>query len=164
MVIEPDRKLDDRGYFVRTFCKDTMSDAGLVSSFVQCGTAFNLLAGTVRGMHFQRFPHGEVKLIRVTHGAIYDIVIDLRRDQPTYLKYFGIILSAENGRSLYVPKEFAHGYQTLEDDTEVLYSFSTAYAPDVASGLRWDDPALGLKWPLPITKIAMQDQQWPLIA
>ncbi len=163
-VIEPDRKPDDRGYFARTFCAETFREAGLESDFVQAGTAFNPRRGTVRGMHFQREPHGEVKLIRVTRGAIRDVVIDLRQDQPSYLKTFSIDLSAANGVSLYVPRAFAHGYQTLQDDTEVLYAFSTPYAPGMASGIRWDDPALDVTWPLPVSVIAKQDLNWPLLS
>lgn len=163
MVIEPDRKADHRGYFARTFCGETFRDAGLESTWVQTGTAFNHRAGTVRGMHFQREPHGEVKLIRVTRGAIRDVVIDLRQDQPSYLRSFAIDLSAANGVSLYVPRQFAHGYQTLEDDTEVLYYFSTSHAPGMASGIRWDDPALDITWPLPVSVIADQDLNWPLL-
>lgn len=163
-VIEPDRKQDVRGHFARTFCVDSFRNGGLEPDFVQSGTAFNHLAGTVRGMHFQREPHGEVKLIRVTRGAIHDVVVDLRRDQPTCMQAFAITLSAHNGRSLYVPRGFAHGYQTLEDGSEVLYSFSVAYAPGMASGVRWNDPALTIEWPLPVSVIAEQDLQWPLLS
>jgi dTDP-4-dehydrorhamnose 3,5-epimerase len=131
--------------------------------FVQAGTAFNDRSGTVRGMHFQHEPHGEAKLIRVTRGAIRDVVIDLRQDLPSYLRTFTIDLSAANGVSLYVPRGFAHGYQTLEDNTEVLYSFSTTYVPGKASGIRWDDPLLDVSWPLPVSVIAEQDLNWPLL-
>lgn len=162
-VLELDLKRDDRGYFARTFCEQTFADWGLAHHYPQSGTAYNGRAGTVRGMHFQREPHGEIKLIRCTRGAILDIVVDVRKGSATYLKAFEIELSDSNGRQFYVPEGFAHGYQTLTDHTEVLYLMSSVQVPSAASGIRWDDPALSIRWPLPISMISERDRAWPLL-
>lgn len=162
-VLEMDLKRDDRGYFARTFCEDAFAALGLVARYPQSGTAWNARAGTVRGMHFQRAPHGEVKLIRCTRGAIADIVVDVREGSPTYLKAYEVELTPDNGRQFYVPEGFAHGYQTLADDTEVLYLMSTVQVPEAATGIRWDDPAVAVRWPKPISIISPRDQAWPLI-
>jgi dTDP-4-dehydrorhamnose 3,5-epimerase len=162
-LIELDPHWDARGYFARTFCLDTFSEHGLQSFYPQCGTAFNGKAGTVRGMHFQKPPHGEAKVVRCTRGAIHDVVVDLRPASATYMKCYHAELAAEDGRELYVPDGFAHGYQTLRDASEVHYMLSTRHVPDAASGLRWDDPAFALSWPLPITVISDRDRCWPLL-
>lgn len=162
-VLELDLKRDERGYFARTYCQETFTSFGLETHFPQSGTAWNGKAGTVRGMHFQRLPFGEVKLIRCTRGAILDVVIDLRPQSKTYLQSYSIELDANNGKQLYVPPCFAHGYQTLTDDTEVLYLMSTVYIPDAATGVRWDDPSFNITWPRDITVISGRDKEWPLI-
>jgi len=127
----------------------------------QCNIAFNPKRGTVRGMHFQRPPHAEAKLVRCTAGALYDVALDLRRDSPTFRRHFAIELSAANRKMLYLPEGFAHGYQTLVEDTEVFYQVSAAYAPDHAGGVRWNDPAFDIAWPLPVTMIAARDEAFP---
>lgn len=162
-VIELEVNSDERGYFARTFCVDTFKARGLHADYPQCGAAFNAKSGTVRGMHFQRPPHGEVKLVRCTRGAIHDVVVDLRPASATYLQSFHVELVAGDGRELYVPAGFAHGYQSLEDASEVHYMLSARHRPEAASGLRWDDPALSLSWPRPITVISERDRQWPLL-
>lgn len=162
-LIELELSRDERGYFARTFCQDTFSERGLQSHYPQCGTSFNARSGTVRGMHFQKPPHGEVKLIRCIRGAIHDVVIDVRAGSPTYRKHYQIELSEDDGRELYVPDGFAHGFQTLQDGSEVHYMLSARYVPEAATGLRWDDPAFSVKWPLPITVISDRDRNWPLV-
>jgi dTDP-4-dehydrorhamnose 3,5-epimerase len=146
-VVEPDRLADKRGFFARTFDRDEWTARGMDPSVVQCNTSFNARAGTLRGMHFQVGPHGEPKLVRCTRGAVHDVIVDLRPDSPTRCRWFGIELTAENGAALYVPTGMAHGFQTLEDASEVLYMMGHEYVPDAASGVRWDDPAFGIEWP-----------------
>jgi dTDP-4-dehydrorhamnose 3,5-epimerase len=162
-LIELDLNRDERGYFARTFCTETFTERGLHAHYPQCGTSFNAKSGTVRGMHFQKPPHGEVKLIRCTRGAIHDVVIDLRPASATYLKHYQAELAEGDGRELYVPNGFAHGFQTLEDVSEVHYMLSARYVPEAAGGLRWDDPAVSLSWPLPIAVISDRDLSWPLL-
>lgn len=162
-VIALDLKRDQRGFFARTFCEKAFGELGLEQAYVQGGTAFNDRAGTVRGMHFQRAPHGEVKLIRCTRGAIQDTVIDVRPASATYLKSFSVRLSDVSATQLYVPKGFAHGYQTLVDNTEVHYMMSTHHVAEAATGLRWDDPALDVRWPQAVTVISERDSAWPLV-
>ncbi len=163
-LIELDLARDERGYFARTFCVDTFNKHGLQSNYPQSGTSFNARSGTVRGMHFRRPPHGEVKLIRCTRGAIHDVVIDIRPGSATYLKHHGVELVEGDGRELYVPDGFAHGFQTLRDASEVHYMLSTRYVPEAAGGYRWDDPAFTLSWPRPITVISDRDRKWPLFS
>jgi dTDP-4-dehydrorhamnose 3,5-epimerase len=164
ILIELDHRSDGRGYFARTFCKETFAARGLAQSFPQCGTAFNALAGTVRGMHFQAPPHGEAKLIRCTRGALLDVIVDARPASPTYLKIYQIELREGDGRELYVAEGLAHGYQTLRNETEIFYMMSVNHAPDASRGLRWDDPAISVNWPRPITMISEQDCNWPLLS
>lgn len=146
-VIDLERKEDERGFFARTFCVDEFQARGLNARLVQCSISFNPERGTLRGMHWQDPPHAECKLVRVTHGAIFDVVIDLRPNSATFKQHFALQLSAENHRQLYVPEGFAHGFQTLEDNTEVFYQMSAAYAPPLGRGVRWNDPAFGIDWP-----------------
>ena len=146
-VIEPERISDERGYFARTFDAGVLEEAGLDGRVVQGNTSFNPRTGTLRGMHFQAAPHGEAKIVRATRGAIFDVAVDLREGSPTRHRWFGLELSAANGRSLYIPDGFAHGFQTLEDDSEVAYLMSVAYVPGAGRGVRWDDPAFGIEWP-----------------
>ncbi|MGO9487899.1 MAG: dTDP-4-dehydrorhamnose 3,5-epimerase [Solirubrobacteraceae bacterium] len=150
-VIEPERIEDDRGWFARTFDAEDFRARGLNPDAVQCNASFNPRRGTLRGMHHQADPHGESKLVRCVRGAIFDVAVDLRADSPTYLRWHGVELSARNGLSFYIPAGLAHGFQTLEDDSEVLYLMGNAYVPEAARGVRWDDPAFSIDWPEPPT-------------
>jgi dTDP-4-dehydrorhamnose 3,5-epimerase len=161
VVVEPERRADARGFFARSYCAREFEAHGLDPRVAQCNISFNPRRGTVRGMHFQRPPHAEAKLVRCTAGALWDVALDLRRQSPTFCRHFAVELSAENRKMLYLPEGFAHGYQTLADDTEVFYQVSAAYAPDHAGGVRWDDPAFDITWPLPVTMIAERDRTYP---
>lgn len=163
-VIEPEPAHDDRGFFARTFCAREFSQLGLEAEFVQCSTSFNARRGTLRGLHYQREPAAEAKLVRCTAGAILDVMVDVRPGSPTFGRHFSVELTAGNRLALYVPPGFAHGFQTLEDATEVLYQISEYHAPEQAAGIRFDDPRLGLRWPLPVTAISERDRRWPGIA
>lgn len=163
-VIELERREDDRGFFARTFCQNEFEEHGLEPVIAQANLAFNKRRGTLRGMHFQYPPAAETKLVRCTRGAILDIIVDLRPESPTYLEHVSVELSADNGVALYVPKRFAHGYQVLEDATETSYQVGEFYTPEAEGGLRYDDPALGLSWPLPVTEISEKDGAWALLA
>lgn len=160
-TVNLDRIEDERGFFARSFCEKEFSAQGLVSRFVQCNVSYNRLAGTLRGMHFQAEPHGEAKLVRCTRGSILDVVVDVRPDSPTYLKWFGKEISAESRMALFIPRGFAHGFQTLVDDSEVLYQMSEFFHPDSARGIRWDDPVLGIRWPLSNFIISEKDRAYP---
>ncbi len=158
-----DRHEDERGSFARLFCRDTFAARGLADCFVQASLSVTRRAGTLRGLHFQRPPHAEVKLVRCVRGAIHDIVADLRPDSPSYLRWQGFELKPERDLALYIPEGCAHGFLTLADDCEVLYQMSTPYAPDFASGVRYDDPALGVVLPRPVALVAEKDLAWPPI-
>jgi dTDP-4-dehydrorhamnose 3,5-epimerase len=162
-IIDPEPREDARGFFARIFCAREFKEQGLETDFVQCSVSMNRMRGTLRGMHYQLPPASEAKLVRCTAGAIHDVIVDLRRDSRTYLQHFGVDLTAQNRRALYVPEMFAHGFQTLEDDTEIFYQISEFYAPDKSTGVRFDDPKLGILWPLPIAAIADKDRTWPLL-
>jgi len=162
-LIELDRRTDERGYFARSFCVQEFSDHGLPTAVVQCNVSFNLARGTLRGMHFQRAPMAEAKLVRCTRGAIYDVIIDLRQGSPTCCRWYGAELTEENGSALFVPEGFAHGFQTLADKSEVFYQMFAGYSSEHADGVRWDDPAFGISWPLPVTAIADRDRAFPLL-
>jgi dTDP-4-dehydrorhamnose 3,5-epimerase len=153
---------DERGFFARVWDGEELEAHGLETRVVQSSIAYNHVAGTLRGLHFQAAPFAETKLVRCTRGAIWDVIVDLRRESPTFLEWVAVELTAENRRTLYVPEQFAHGYQTLADETEVWYQMSERYAPDAARGLRWDDPRLGIDWP-PTEKrvISARDRSWP---
>ena len=146
-VVEPELKADDRGFFARTWCRDEFAAAGLAATWVQCNVSFNRRAGTLRGMHWQAAPHEEVKLVRCTTGAAYDVVLDLRRDSPAFGKWVAVEITAENRKAVYIPAGCAHGFQTLADATELFYQMSAFYHPEAAHGVRWDDPAFGIAWP-----------------
>ena len=161
MLIDIEPRGDARGSFARVFCEAEFGAQGLETRYIQTNHSINVQAGTLRGLHFQRAPHREVKLFRVVRGAVYDVIIDLRRESPTYGKWEGFELSAENGRILYVPGGFAHGFQTLEDGCEATYMVSAAYAPAAEGGVRYDDPAFGIAWPLPVSVISEKDAAWP---
>ena len=154
---------DDRGSFTRAFCADDFARHGLCSTYVQSNISTNRLAGTVRGMHFQRSPHAEVKLVRCVRGAIFDVIVDIRPESPTFLRWHAAELSEDNGLMMYVPKGFAHGYQTLSDGATAYYLVSDAYAPHAEGGLRHDDPRLGIAWPLPVGPVSSKDAAWPLL-
>jgi dTDP-4-dehydrorhamnose 3,5-epimerase len=159
-VIDPERREDSRGYFARAFCQHEFADHGLKPVIAQANVAFNNVAGTLRGMHFQFPPKPETKIVRATRGAIVDIIVDLRPESPTFLRSVSVELSADNGRALYVPERFAHGYQTLVDATETSYHVGEFYAPETEGGLAYDDPRLGLEWPLPVAVISDKDTEW----
>lgn len=163
-VIELERKEDDRGFFARTYDRDEFIAAGLEPAVEQCNMSYNHRAGTLRGMHLQVAPHPETKLVRCVRGALVDIIVDLRPGSPTRLQHVAVELSAENRRALFVPAHFAHGFQTLVDDTEAVYQVSGAYAPQAERGLRHDDPDLVLPWPLPTAVISEKDRSWPLLS
>ena len=154
---------DERGCFARAFCAKEFAEQGLVTEYVQANLSTNTQAGTVRGMHYQRHPHAEVKLVRCVVGIIYDVIVDLRQDSPTYLQWFGAELSQENGLMMYVPQGFAHGYQALTAGATAHYMVSAYYAPDAEGGLRYDDPALNINWPIPVTDVSPKDARWPLV-
>ena len=154
---------DDRGIFARTFCRDEFAAHGMETVYVQQNMSVSAFKGTLRGMHFQRQPHAEVKVIRCVRGTILDVIVDMRPDSPSYLKHEGFELSAENRRELYVPRGFAHGFMTLTDDVEVTYLVSAVYTPQAEGGLRYNDPKLGIAWPLEVTTISDKDQNWPLL-
>jgi dTDP-4-dehydrorhamnose 3,5-epimerase len=160
-LIEPVPACDDRGFFARTFCAQEYANHGLTTRFVQHNTSYSAAMGTLRGMHFQRAPHSEVKVVSCIAGRIWDVIIDLRPWSPTYRCWQGFELTVQNRRQLYVPEGFAHGFQTLCDDTEVGYLISAFYAPEAAAGVRFDDPAFAIEWPRPVTVISERDRTWP---
>ena len=160
-TVDVDPRSDERGFFARTFCVNEFAALGMSPRVVQCNISFNQKAGTVRGMHYQIEPHPEVKLVRCTQGAILDVIVDLRPDSATFKQHVGVELTAKNRRALYIPAGFAHGFQTLADETEVFYQMSDFYAPDCARGVRWDDPALTIRWPRPISCISDKDLTYP---
>jgi len=160
-VIQLDKYHDRRGFFARTYCQKEFQEQSLVSNIAQANTSFNKKAGTLRGMHFQAEPHQETKLVRCTSGAIYDVIVDMRHWSATYKRWIAVELTAENGRMLYVPDHFAHGFITLKDRTEVHYLVSEFYAPGAERGIRWDDPAFAIEWPRPVEVISEKDAAWP---
>jgi dTDP-4-dehydrorhamnose 3,5-epimerase len=159
-LVDIEERRDDRGFFARAFCTEEFAAQGLVTTVVQTNLSFNHKAGTLRGLHYQVAPATETKYVRCIRGAIHDVIVDLRPGSPTYLRHVGVELSAENRRALYVPALFGHGYQTLVDDTEVLYGVSAAYTPELERGARYDDPAFGIDWPLPVSVISPKDMSW----
>ena len=162
-IVEPQLHKDDRGFFARTFCAQEFSAHGLADRFVQCNTSWNSRKGTLRGLHFQLPPSSEVKLVRCTGGSLLDVIVDLRPESPTYLQSTAVQLTATNRLALYIPQMFAHGFQTLESDTEIFYQMSEFYAPKLGRGLRYNDPKLGIHWPLSVVSISEQDLNWPLL-
>ncbi|OLE26082.1 MAG: dTDP-4-dehydrorhamnose 3,5-epimerase [Cyanobacteria bacterium 13_1_40CM_2_61_4] len=160
-VIELERRTDQRGFFARTFCQQEFEAYGLNTQVVQCNVSFNKRKGTLRGMHYQAAPFAEAKLVRCTSGSIYDVIIDLRPASATFKQYFTVELSAENCRMLYIPEDFAHGFQTLQDDTEVFYQMAQRYSAEHARGVRWNDPAFGIEWPEGERIITDRDQNYP---
>lgn len=160
-LIEPERQADERGFFARTRCVQELERHGLDARLAQCSTAYNRRCGTLRGLHYQAPPHAEVKVVRCTRGALFDVAVDLRPDSPTFRCFVGVELTPGNGRALYIPEGCAHGCLTLADDTEVAYEISVPYAPEAARGVRYDDPFFGVSWPAPVEVIAARDRAWP---
>ncbi|MDO8927285.1 MAG: dTDP-4-dehydrorhamnose 3,5-epimerase [Sideroxyarcus sp.] len=163
-LVSLEKRSDERGSFARAFCKNEFSAHGIPTDIVQSNISTNEKTGIVRGMHFQRAPHAETKLVRCTRGAIYDVIVDIREDSPTFGQWYGVELSEDNGLLIVVPEGFAHGYQALTDGATAFYMVTTAYAPGSESGLRHDDPALGIKWPLAVTDMSDKDRHWPLLS
>jgi dTDP-4-dehydrorhamnose 3,5-epimerase len=161
-VVDLERREDARGFFARAWCANEFAEHGLVNRLVQANLSWNPRRATLRGMHFQAAPHAETKLVRCTQGAILDVIIDLRPESETYKEWIGVELTAENRRALFVPKGFAHGYQTLVPDCEVFYQVSEFYTPSAEGGVRWDDPAFGIEWPDPANALLSEkDRAWP---
>lgn len=162
-VVELEERRDDRGFFARTFCVREFSELGLTTRISQCNLSFNHRRGTVRGLHYQAEPAAEAKLIRCIAGAIHQVLVDMRPGSPTYLQHVSVELSAENRRAVYLPELFAAGVQTLTDNAEVMYQVSEFHTPETERGLRFDDPAIGIAWPLPVAEISAKDAAWPYL-
>lgn len=162
-ILEIEPLSDERGFFARTWDRGDLASRGLTADLDQVSIAFNEVAGTLRGLHFQAAPYGEAKTVRCTAGAIFDVAVDLREGSPTQLQWVGVELSAANHRSLFVPEGCAHGYVTLTDEAEVQYQISTPYRPDAAGGFRWNDPTLAIDWPVPIRRISARDAALPYV-
>ncbi len=160
-VIEPERIEDERGFFARTFCRREFEAHGLNPNLVQCSVSFNRKKGALRGMHYQAAPHQECKLVRCTRGAIHDVIVDLRSESPTCKRWFAVELNAANRLMLYIPEGLAHGFQSLADDSEVFYQISEFYSPGHSRGLRWNDPAFAIDWPIAATIISERDRNHP---
>jgi dTDP-4-dehydrorhamnose 3,5-epimerase len=160
-LIDLERREDERGFFARVWCRQELAAQGLDTGIAQESLSFNRHRSTVRGLHFQRHPHEETKIVRCIRGAIFDVIVDLRPQSPSYLRWQAFELTAENRKALYVPKGFAHGFQTLDDNTEIVYQISEFYAPNSAGGYRYDDAAFGIGWPLPVAVISERDLDWP---
>jgi dTDP-4-dehydrorhamnose 3,5-epimerase len=159
-LVESERLGDERGFFARTWCAREFEEAGLSPRLVQCSVSFNRERGTLRGLHFQAVPHREAKLVRCTMGAIHDVIVDLRADSPAHLEHVAVRLTARNRLALYVPEGCAHGFQTLEEGTEVFYQMTEFYEPSAGRGVRWDDPAFGIEWPMPPTVMSEKDRSY----
>lgn len=162
-IIDLEERSDHRGFFARTFCAKEFTEHGLKPTVAQSNVSFNYKQGTLRGMHYQIPPATETKVVRCTYGAIYDVIVDMRPDSPTYLSHIGVELTAENRRALYVPEMFAHGYQTLTDEAEVIYQVGEFYTPGYERGLRYNDPALDIEWSLPVSEISEKDANWSFL-
>lgn len=163
-LIELEPRLDDRGFFARQWCADELARAGLDHRIAQINTARSVAAGTLRGLHYQKAPHSEVKLVRCTRGAVFDVAVDLRVNSPTFCQWFGTELDDVSGRMLYIPEGCAHGYLTLSPNTDLVYQASVPYAPQSAYGAAYDDPAFNIAWPRSIEVISAQDRNWPRLA
>ncbi|MCG9026142.1 dTDP-4-dehydrorhamnose 3,5-epimerase [Laribacter hongkongensis] len=160
-LLEVEPIADDRGFFARSLCVDTLAAHGLEGRMQQQSVSFNFQRGTLRGMHYQNAPHAETKLVRVTRGRVYDVMLDMRRDSPSFLCWHAVELSADNHRTLYIPKGVAHGFQTLENCSEVFYQMAQPYMPGYACGVRWNDPAFGIDWPLTDPVLSERDASYP---
>ncbi len=162
-IIDVEPREDERGFFGRSFCQKEFKERGLKAEVAQCNVSFNRRKNTLRGMHFQLPPKAEAKLVRCTRGRIYDVIIDLRPGSPTYCQWEAVELTANNYRALYIPEAFAHGFQTLEDNSEVFYQMFEFYSPENSSGVRWDDPAFNIAWPLASPIISERDRAYPFL-
>jgi dTDP-4-dehydrorhamnose 3,5-epimerase len=162
-IIQPEKKEDERGFFARTWCQHEFEEHGLNSRLVQCNVSFNKTIGTLRGLHLQAQPHEQAKLVRCTLGAIYDVIVDIRPNSPTFKHWFAVKLNSADHKMVYIPEGMAHGFQSLSDNSEVFYQMSEFYHPETEKGLRYDDPAIGITWPLPVSKISSRDLTWPLL-
>lgn len=162
-LIEMEPVWDERGFFARSWCRDEFARHGLSTVLVQCSVSYNKRRGTLRGMHYQSEPYPEAKLVRCTMGVIHDVLLDLRSDSPAYGRWAAFELSAANRRMVYIPEGVAHGFQTLVEDSEVLYQMSESYHPECARGVRWDDPTFGIAWPLPVSAVSEKDHTYPFI-
>jgi len=160
VIIELTKFEDERGFFAHSWSEKEFLKRGLDPHLAECSISFNRKRGTLRGLHYQAAPHGQVKIVRCTAGAIYDVIVDLRAGSPTFKQWFGVELTAQNHRMLYIPKDFAHGFQTLEDTTEVFYQMSHVYAPESGRGARWNDPAFNISWPEPVSLINERDRSY----
>lgn len=160
-VIDLERREDERGFFARSWCREEFAAHGLITRLAQCNLSFSRRRGTLRGLHYQTTPYEEAKLVRCTRGALYDVMIDLRADSPTYLRWEAVELSADSHRMVYVPEGFAHGFQTLEDSSEVFYQVSESYRPDHERGVRWNDPTFNIRWPHPEPILSPRDRRHP---
>ena len=160
-LIEPEKKEDRRGFFARTYCRQELEERDLDPTLVQCNVSVNKIRGTVRGMHWQAAPYEEIKMVRCTAGAILDVILDMRPDSPTFRQHVTAELTRENRHAVYIPAGCAHGFQSLEDDSEVFYQMSEFYYPEAARGVRWNDPAFDISWPLPVTSISEKDRSYP---
>ena len=156
-IISPEPFSDERGWFARTYCKNEFNKIGHTDEWVQMNHSFTKQKGSIRGMHYQLPPHSEIKLVRCIAGAVYDVIIDLRKDSSTFLKHYGVELSAANKKMIYIPQGFAHGFQTITDDAELVYNHSQFYTPGAEAGLRYNDPKLNINWPLAVTSISAKD-------
>jgi len=159
-IVDIERHEDERGFFARSWCMQEFRDRDLNPCVVQCNVSWNRSKGTLRGMHYQAAPHAEVKLVRCTRGSVHDVIIDLREKSPTFRRHVGVELSADNYRALYIPEGLAHGFLTLQDDSEVFYQMSAFYEPSAARGVRWNDPAFGIAWPLAVSVISHRDRDY----
>jgi dTDP-4-dehydrorhamnose 3,5-epimerase len=163
-IIQPEKIEDERGFFARTWCQREFEQHGLNSRLVQCNVSFNKNMGTLRGLHHQADPHEQAKLVRCTLGAIYDVIVDIRPKSPTFKHWFGVKLNSADHKMLYIPEGMAHGFQTLSDNSEVFYQMSEFYHPETEKGLRYDDPAFDITWPIPVSQISVKDKSWRLFA
>lgn len=160
-TVSPERLEDDRGFFARVFCREEFESAGIEPVFVQANLSYNRLRGTLRGLHYQHPPHQEAKLVRCLTGSLFDVIVDARPESQTFRQWFGVELSEANQLAIFVPRGFAHGLVTLQDETSVFYMASEFYAPGFEAGLRWDDPVLGIDWPIEPIAISEKDRTWP---
>lgn len=163
LLVDPERHEDERGFFARLWCRDELTRRGLNPEMAQCSVSNNRRKGTLRGMHYQAEPHAEAKFVQCIRGAVYDVALDLRRNSPSFGKWFATELTADNRRMLYLPEGCAHGFQTLTDDCDVLYFISTPFHADLSRGVRWDDPAFGIHWPLPVSAMSARDRDYPMV-
>ncbi len=162
-VVELEKREDERGFFARAFCVDEFAEHGLKTEIKQSNLSGSVQKGTTRGLHYQVAPMAEVKFIRCIKGSVFDVLVDMRPESPTYKQWFGIELTEENQTAIYIPEGFAHGHQTLEDNSQIMYLTTQVYSPEHERGIRWNDPAIGVKWPLEPTVVSDKDQAWPLL-